>query len=295
MKFRIYYWDRPKYRGSDPWYSPESGSKKLNDALPAYLARLGLTPVAPEVVAPETVEMLESQWAVFVEQGVPLRDEAALLWFAKQEFLRQVKKRTVFDARHYTMRATLKAAGGVLPTSMIGFESKLSEWAEPIEKARKARVKARGEKPDPDDLKEGNRRAALKGRLHNLVEKAVLDDVKDVFAVPENAKEITPSVIVIGPANSRKIPEATLRVSRGRKRGKSAHLQLTIKTDWYRKVHKAGLAKVLGPKTFVLDADVSSNGTRLIVARQLASGLKVEKGWLSLGKNGTRILKKEKA
>lgn len=295
MKFRLYA-AFPLYSTDAHWGRPLDEGEVSTKNGDAYLARLGIAPAKAEEPPADPVEaaalarLMEDRWAVMIEQGVPLRDAAALKWFARKQFRRILKKESVFGAVARANFAAKSAAGGVLPQG-LDIEAYLKEMGEPIEKVREKR-RDRNTRPSP--LTRADRAMELHDRvataLTEAAQKAGFVYVDRTWGGTKPLKH-NPRVTAL-PSTATARPSMKME-NIGRKRG--YRIAVEVKTDWRRRVSDAGLANILGEKTLVLDADVSPAGTRLVAARQTPGGtIKIEKGWLSLDKNNNRILKKDR-
>lgn len=273
------------------WSYPTQGREDpgFQIAHEQYLAELGLTPPAAPVLAPDEAKMNEERWAVFVEQGVPLRDPAALLWFAKREFYRQLKRsKWTSDAVYRTVSETQRVAGGVLPVGLPNLTALVDSWAEPAKKVRAKREKfravANGVVIKP----------SLVGKFQTLIQKEATQAIKAAnFRRPRSDRPPETRVVLNNERVRLSGVSAAMEVEKNGRRN-TYTVRVRIDTRWYRTVFRAGLANIFGDGTLVLKADVTGSGTRLTVARQpKTETIVVEEGWLSLDKNNNRIFKKD--
>lgn len=301
MKFKVQMTPL-RYQSPATWLTPIEPVSTLHAALPAYLAGLGLASSATSPVAldAETREAQEARWAVFVEQGVALRDPEALRWYADQEFARQLKAnpRWTSNAVSMTVIAVTKAAGGVLPPDLAHLNEELHKRSEPIEKIRVERRKTRPLISTPPPTRPDLAAIALRNKFDMALATTAREELKKAgFLHPKDlGVSLADPTVPIIPTTSGTSPSAIFE-KKGRGRRSSTSIVAHLRRDWLRKVHKPGLTFLFGPRTFVLHAEVSDRGTFITLARQHETRrgtIKVEHGWLSFDRKNQRVLKKEK-
>lgn len=303
MKYNIFK-TGPIVRPSATWTypvveDPKPSQVEANAALQRELALALEGPV--EVLTPEDAvtlkEMNEARWAVYVEQKIPLREVEALRWYAAKRFRENVKSsRGVEWATKHDLTA---AAGGLIPADAMPILEEIAAWAKPVgEKRSKRRLR----KP------QASATATVAARYENAMHPRLSAAFKAAgFNNPNSNRDLDEAcnvrVETIKAARVLGITGELLRweysryetpkISFENIRKRSTLLRIRVKTNWFTQVLKLGLANAFGPRTFVLDAIVDGNGTKVLLAHQSEKGraIKVQWGWMSLDKNNNRVFK----
>lgn len=295
MRYRLNF-HKGMFITNEVWLNPKNGDATARQASNAALQRvLGFDkPAAAVALTPEDAEtmrqMQESQWAVYIQQGIPLRDVAALRWYANvalKESLSEYK--TANNVFLYVQQKVTKAAGGALPGHASSVLDEIEKTAARIALMRADRKK-KGERVPVKTA--GDRSSQLSTEVADAIKTAVK---LAKFRHPRKAKGGSLAVGVTVLNSKSKLVDAALTDYLVTPRRKADRIQLKVRSDWSRVVGKTGLANAFGPSTLVLHAEVIPNGgTKLVVAEQGASryAIKVSEGWLSLDKDNNRIFKK---
>lgn len=208
-------------------------------------------------------QIKEQRWAVLREQGFPLRDPEALIWFIKTNMW----SGKLVEYGYLRHSVLLEAAGGVLPPGIDFDELYASMTIDGRERhnarnGRKTTVDSRDLKQRVNDaaraaLHEAYRKA--KFRLRNA--RTNIDLHVNNHAMGENR--------TYGPMM--KLEDET-RSSRWGKNRHYTNATVRVNLSWYRKVFLPGLANAAGEGSLVLDIVTLSDGEkRAIVARQASA------------------------
>ena len=106
------------HNGSTVGVAPE---RKKNEPRNAYRRRVRLWrkehhgSISKMRAVKRAVQLKEQRWSVLREQGFPLKDPEALIWFIKANVWNPKSKLAVFGYLHHSV--LLGAAGGTLPTA----------------------------------------------------------------------------------------------------------------------------------------------------------------------------------
>lgn len=285
MRFKLD-WVKPSDNQRYDYTGGRRDDELFPDALAAiaeYKRELGVP--EPEPVDPETLAMRREQWSVLFSQNVPVREADALMWHAPRLFYERLKKNPRYpqSTAYGIVTALNEAAGGVLPPAAMGLN--VHKLGEAIEKKREAR---RGKNSAPRTP------APIADRFDTMIRgdlKTAIKDAKFRYPKPDDVDyslALRKTIYVDFP-----VFQIDQRKRSGR-RGKYTEITCTVSRDWHRKVFRAGLANIFGPRTLVLRANVVRNeGTRLTVATQGKGAYKVKivDGWLSRGPNHEPVLK----
>ena len=219
----------------------------------------------------------EQRWALLREQGFPLKDPEALVWFIKTNMWKGSSKLAQYGyLRHSVL---MEVSGGALPTG-IDFDEvyyDLSAGAKSRRADRDHRKKPETEPLALDVRFRNVAQVALSG-AHRAAKFRVKNKSADVSIYINNLKrgEVGASMTITDGYNLR----------RGRKRHFS-DTKVEVNLDWYRKVYKRGLANAAGKRSLVLDVIRLANGEeRALVARQeSAVRYALTVGYMKFGKN----------
>lgn len=296
-----------RFRTTETWIYPiqtKDPSAEQAAANETLHRTLGLTLDGPvETLTPEDAvvlkEMNEARWAVYVEQKIPLREVEAIRWFAEREFKAQV--RTGYTIVWPLKEKIREVAGGVLPADALPILDDIEVWAKPITDKRAKRKVHKRLEPDKPAI-EGRFVSAMSPKLVDAwkaarfnnpnVRREADDSCSSRVEIRQTRKTLDPygNVTWVYDAGFRP------RIDFQNQRGRSTLVTIRVKSDWFTKVLKPGLANLFGPRTLVLDAKVNGAGTRVLLAHQSEKGraIKVEWGWASLDKNSNRVFRPEK-
>jgi len=294
MKFNLF-WDRPSDRAVMYDYTLGKQESELDAAqladIAAYKRGLGIgeTAVASAPTshrlrreAAEIEELKRNHWEVLFSQGVPVREAEALRWWARRLFFERLKANPRFPGSvAMGVGTTLtEASGGVLPPMALCILDELSQLSRSIVEARDKRT---GLKPSP------KMKRPIPDRFDAIVLQSAKESIRKADFRYRVRKHALTLEVAIFNRNSAISPEPPFRIYEkrdgSRRNGKKSFLYCAVTREWHRTVFRAGLANIFGPRTFVLRADVTASGTRVLVAMQGKGSFEVKvcDGYLSRG------------
>ena len=253
------------------------------ESIEAYKRELGVP--APEPVDPEVLAARDEHWSVLFSQNVPVREADALMWRAPRLFYERLKTSPRFprSVAHWVDVALNEASGGVLPPAAMGINAyKLADVVEKTRESRKGRVHTPRTPASVADRFDAMVSRDLRAAIEAAKFRYPVPDDRDVSIALRKTIYVDFPVFQIDAAK------------RNRRRGKYTAITCTVSRDWHRKVYRAGLANIFGPRTLVLRANaVRNEGTRLTVVMQGKGAYKpkIVDGWLSRGANHEPIFK----
>lgn len=267
------------HNGSTVGVAPE---RKKNEPRNAYRRRVRLWrkeqhgSISKMRAAKRAVQLKEQRWSVLREQGFPLKDPEALIWFIKANAWNSKSSLAAYGYLRHS--ALLRAAGGALPTG-IDFDDVYYRLTRAGLERRADRE--RNKRPARDERTPGARyRGAVEVslRLAYAASKFRIKHSRDTTFIRVNDRSKTEF-------GNEMTMKDTNRTCTGRNRHSTA---VTVKVDlsWYRKVHKRGLANAAGARSLVLDVGTFGGVEKALVARQSSlSRYALVVSWMKFGKN----------
>lgn len=226
--------------------------------------------------AKRLVQLKEQRWSVLREQGFPLKDPEALIWFMKANVCNE--KSHLANYGYLRHSALLEVAGGTLPTGIdfddVYYRLTRAGWERHADRERN-KPPARDERT-PGQRYRGAAEVGL--RLAYGAAKFRIKHSRDSTFIQVNDRSKTE-------AGNTMAMNDTTQTKRGRNRHTS---EVTVKVDlsWYRKVHKRGLANAAGARSLVLDVGMFGGVEKALVARQPSpSRYALVVSWMKFGKN----------
>lgn len=234
-------------------------------------------------------QLKEQRWQVLREQGLPLKEHEALLWFMrKQMFVKQTG--SYWSSRGYrgylNTGELAEIAGGALPPGIDFERAYRLEFTPASDKGqRRQRIADSGNKqwPKPKDHWPDKVLAAFKAAYGEAQFRHKHDKGFELALLPPmpGAKAFVNVV-------------DTQPMAGGRRRRRGSHettVHGSVFMSWYRKVYKSGLANAFGERTLVLDTYLTADGQRTVIVlfRQPGSRLyktEVVHGYLSRDASG---------
>jgi hypothetical protein len=206
----------------------------------------------------EAIALKTQRWAIWVEQGIPLTDPEAVLWYMKTHLLWQTKKSNPYGSGRYLNSSDLDSVcGGSVPPGIdysgIYYTLKEEGVQRNRERQRNKRVVAENP-PTPAERWD----ARIKTKL------------KEAYTEAEfRHRHMLDSEVSVLPATPYNKPYANMNDGKAsgysRRRRKETSVILKVCRDWYRTVFLTGLYKAFGPRTLVLSAHRSADGQRTVV------------------------------
>lgn len=222
----------------------------------------------------------EQRWAVLREQGLPLRDAEALVWYLRANMWKKDNDVTSYG---YLRSSTLEAvAGGSLPVG-IDFDKVFAALRGDANEKYEERKKIKDAMARINEVR--NLKKHYSQDAQYRLKKAIgsadfrVKYTLDIYTVIANpGQKIDASMTLVDKAQ---------RQSRWSSRNRrSTEASVSVKNDWYRKVYLRGLANAFGKETLVLDVAFSGRdgGEIALLAHQPSPhryALKVE--WVKFG------------
>lgn len=224
-------------------------------------------------------KLKQQRWAVLHDQGLPLRDAEALVWYMRANMWKEGNSITSYG---YLRTSGLEAvAGGALPVGIDFDKVFYALRGDASEKNEKRRIM----KDTLARIKEVRNLKKYYGEDAKYRLKAAVGGAN--FRVKhEFHKEV-----LVASANQKVEPSMTLMDKKSRQRWgsrnrNSTEANVVVKNDWYRKVYMRGLANAFGKERLVLDVKFSQKdgGELALLAHQPSPhryALKVE--WVKFG------------
>ena len=234
----------------------------------------------------------EQRWAVWMEQGVPLRDPEAILWLTHKQLWSKPDWEGARYHGYISISKLEKAAGGPLPAG-IDYEAE-------FEKA----FKDGGEKAERRRLVKKNIRDLEKERAKTPMERwtaIIKAKVEEAYNAAQfrHQRAKFPTQTIFTTKENQYLAPAIRHVERlSGRRGKAIEPRVVIPPRWYRRVYLKGLHNIFGPGTLVLDAGLTADGqrTHLTVAVQPHKRryeIKTVYGYLMRDENGNPKLSED--
>jgi hypothetical protein len=228
-------------------------------------------------------QVKEARWAMFVEQGLPLKDVEAVLWYMKKHAW---DDDGIGKYGYLNESELAKVCGGTLP---MGFD-----FAEAFSRLTKNGRRERGKRNHVRDAP--TEKPNKKKEMHETMLKAIRHayDAANV----RHKNELACEVRVSGWNSIKEPPAFSMTDTKDRyarrRRGRSIYstrVQIVVNPDWYRRVYRAGLANVFGPRTLVIDVNQNGLFTVAIQRNEVRYAVEVVNGWMEKDKDGNAVLK----
>ena len=267
---------------SDKELASKAVTRKKGESLRAYRRRLRKHRIKKHGSvgkmrrAKKEQQVKEQRWALLREQGFPLRDPEALVWYLKSNVWKRDSKLVQYG--YLRTSALLEVAGGVLPTS-IDFDNLYHS----LTQEGKAKNNERDRRKEVDDPKTVSQRfyEAARFSLSKAYREAGFR-----LRNPRNSEDVAVNRYDHGEVGAK----MEMRDETKNKYGRNRHYSYsTVRVDlsWYRTVFKKGMANAAGDRSLVLEVVTLANGEkRAMVARQKSpKRYELTVGLMRFGKN----------
>jgi len=217
-------------------------------------------------------KLKRQRWGVWVKQGLPLRDPEAALWYMETHLLYERcptygsdlsplvdNKGKTFRYRGYLNEHQLTAiCGGVLPAGIDYADEFRTRF-----KVGSIPNRRQGTKPFVPPRLAGD----PKRRWNDSIVHSAAAEYREAKFRHRHSLDLSVLLLTEGAPHAGCYDD---QPNRGRRRrgGRNTNVSLSIRRSWWRLVFKPGLARIFGPRTFVLDTWFENGVQKFRVYRQ---------------------------